>query len=1164
MKLVRILFILIWFSGITPIYAQLDGIWSTEFMMPGISQGDITAMVADENYLYIINNSWAGEFGGDPGKRQFVRWDGVRYEKLGGNFHCPSCGRGYLETMIMGNDGMLYIAGFFKGAYNSDGSYVPSENLIRWNISTESFESISNGINAFRILALEMIGDTLYAGGRGLDRVTQPDSSTLDVYKVAALNINTLEWSDVGGGVGSIFNTESIVYALESNADDELFVGGSINIYDVKSDSVNINSVAIWDPSIGEWKEAGGGLIYKPWPSADAQSSTVQSLYYDAAGDRMYAGGKFGTNSTMPSEVNRGFAVFDGISWTIIGGIGQRGGHSFDVNTITKDTVNNKLYVGGNFNHQETYYSADTFATVGNGIGIYDPVADKWLGDTLNGGLRGDHLSVNAIQRFQNSIYTGGVFDEAGTGLANNLAAWDGQQWDALGKGIWSDNSIIYDAVKWNDKLIVGGSFSGFDGGPAKGLAIFDPLTREWSDLAGGLSRGYSWVTVYALHLQGDTLYVGGRFTQAGDVTAINLAMLDLSTGQWQGFGSGVTRTPGSSSWVRDIDLYQGNPVITGYFNQVDGTSATNMALYNGSTWQSLGDAGASEIPVVFNDGDSAIYVGGNFSSIDGNTACRAIAKYVDGNWFSVGNGIQGQVMDIDRDPHTGNIIVAGRFQNLYNGDGSRVESAGMGSWNGERWFPFAEFEQGASGKQREIHSIHVMNDSIVYLGGQFTSVNGVDILNLAMYDGCEIWPVGGGIDGAASPASTYHTEINGLVLLANELFIVGGFTHAGNSVSYGIAAFEFDSLPRICEFDPIALPNTLYDCKEDTTILTVPSGFMEYQWNTGSTNDTLMVTTSGTYSLHALTKFGGSMTDSVSVIFEEPLNFSLGNDTSLIGGISLIAPADPYYTYDWSTGDSLGSINVYSSGYYTLDLITRGGCASFDDINVTITALSGYSGGAGDGYNIDKYTNSNSFEIYSGGRGDGYSYVNHLNTNVFNIYSGGRDDGYARRNFVNPAEFSIYPGGSGDGYVNQGFTNAETFSIYEGGSGDGYSLEHLVNQNTFNIYGGGMGDGYSNAEYLNPKVVSEVKEINRLSDLQLYPNPVTGGPLNITFPERVKQGRLKFIDMNGRTTYELNVRDEERITVQLAGRLDPGVYVVRFRETGSEKIHQSKIIVHY
>jgi len=337
-------------------------------------------------------------------------------------------------------------------------------------------------------------------------------------------------------------------------------------------------------------------------------------------------------------------------------------------------------------------------------------------------------------------------------------------------------------------------------------------------------------------------------------------------------------------------------------------------------------------------------------------------------------------------------------------------------------------------------------------------------------------------------------------------------------------------------------LPDFLFACVEDTVLLVVPDDYIEYLWNTGSSNDTLAVTTSGTYSLVAVANFGKTLIDSVSVIFEEPLDFSLGNDTSLIGGISLIAPTDPYYTYNWSTGDSLNSINIYKSGNYALDLITRGGCESFDDINVSITALPGYSGGVG----------------------DGYSHGNLLNTNAFNIYSGGMGNGYVRMNYMNPNEFSIYSGGSADGYVNQVYTNAETFSIYRGGSGDGYKLEYVVNQNTFNIYGGGMGDGYSNAEYLNPKVVSEVKEINRLSDLQLYPNPVTNGPLNVVFPQRVKQGRLTFIDMNGRTAHEINVRNEERISAQLAGRLDPGVYVVRFRETGSEKIHQNKIIVHY
>ena len=152
--------------------AQPSGSWLNDFRMPGLSQGNISAMVADENYVYILDNTWAGEFGGDTQLKKFVRFDGENYEKLGGLFKCTSCGTGYHDSMIKDSAGNIYIGGAFEGAYNADGSYVESPNLIRWNTTLHKWEEFSHGIDSRRINALEIIGDSLYIGGQRINGVT--------------------------------------------------------------------------------------------------------------------------------------------------------------------------------------------------------------------------------------------------------------------------------------------------------------------------------------------------------------------------------------------------------------------------------------------------------------------------------------------------------------------------------------------------------------------------------------------------------------------------------------------------------------------------------------------------------------------------------------------------------------------------------------------------------------------------------------------------------------------------------------------------------------------------------------------------------------------------------------------------------------------------------
>jgi hypothetical protein len=92
--------------------------------------------------------------------------------------------------------------------------------------------------------------------------------------------------------------------------------------------------------------------------------------------------------------------------------------------------------------------------------------------------------------------------------------------------------------------------------------------------------------------------------------------------------------------------------------------------------------------------------------------------------------------------------------------------------------------------------------------------------------------------------------------------------------------------------------------------------------------------------------------------------------------------------------------------------------------------------------------------------------------------------------------------------------------------------------------------------------VVSSVEEANLKSDMRIYPNPVTSGPLTIEFPSEVREGEISFVDENGRIVHSISVLNTKTLSIQLENKISRGLYFVIFR--GDGKKDQGKIILHY
>jgi len=214
---------------------------------------------------------------------------------------------------------------------------------------------------------------------------------------------------------------------------------------------------------------------------------------------------------------------------------------------------------------------------------------------------------------------------------------------------------------------------------------------------------------VYALAADDSHLYVGGDFTQAGGVSANNVAMWDGS--QWWGLGSGVNAHVNALAVGKTGELYAG-----GAFTQAGGKAASYVARWDSiGGWSAL-DQGVNgnvhSLAVDYNSADDGLYVGGDFSQAGGNPISN-IAVWDGLVWTPLGTGTNGCVYAITITALSG-VYAGGRFTEA---GGKTVNH--VAEWDGTNWWNVGLF-----GTNDTVYALlHDDLADILYVGGAFTEV---------------------------------------------------------------------------------------------------------------------------------------------------------------------------------------------------------------------------------------------------------------------------------------------------------------------------------------------------------------------------------------------------------------------------------------------------------
>lgn len=162
-----------------------------------------------------------------------------------------------------------------------------------------------------------------------------------------------------------------------------------------------------------------------------------------------------------------------------------------------------------------------------------------------------------------------------------------------------------------------------------------------------------------------------------------------------------------------------------------------------------------------------------------------------------------------------------------------------------------------------------------------------------------------------------------------------------GVTVTYGegLCTFSDSLLVQAVDGPVLNMPDSIFFCAGQNAVLNAGSGFASYSWNDHSTNTTLFVNQSGTYSVTVLDANGCAASDTTIVMeWPEPDPGLVDEYIICPGGSVTINAQSGFALYFWSTSESTESITINQAGFYDLLVVDVNGCGSITNFEVIET----------------------------------------------------------------------------------------------------------------------------------------------------------------------------------------------------------------------------------
>lgn len=465
----------------------------------------------------------------------------------------------------------------------------------------------------------------------------------------------------------------------------------------------------------------------------------------------------------IPSE-NR----FEALSQGPINGIN---GFVYDV-AVTADAV----YVAG----------ASTFLPIARTLfARYDRVAKQW---SEPGGFSDDFShGINALHIHDGYLYAGGSFSHVDGMQVDGLARMrlSDQTWSSLGL---ASNRWVSDIHSIGSVVYVGGAFAEVGGTIVNNLAAYDTTGGgQWHAVPatgpnGVSGTGGSFGIVYSLAVGAGSLFVGGDFGMAGAIASVDVARFDPATNQW----SAMSTAPAFES-LRVVNLSADDQTLYALV-PTPSPSGTEMALVASYTMQT--STWAVE-PDVVTAGGGRIHSDGSRLMLAGRSTAPGLEfngigtkDPLTGQWAALGAGIAGsanagvsEIVAVGR-----RLYAIGGFTQIGGIDSGKIAELNCDTGQWAAIGPVGEITE-VDGNLVSIAA----NESDIYIGGVFTSLNGQPINSVARFNlqSRQWFALGSGVDnGVAGLAGA-------LQLTEDSLYVSGQFATAGGQPAANVARFS-------------------------------------------------------------------------------------------------------------------------------------------------------------------------------------------------------------------------------------------------------------------------------------------------------------------------------------------------------------------------------------
>jgi len=327
----------------------------------------------------------------------------------------------------------------------------------------------------------------------------------------------------------------------------------------------------------------------------------VRKIVVDPISDKLYAIGTFVEDGN--TVIMRGVAQWKDQHWDSVG-LGSEGNAAKLGMTMYKDT----LYVYGNFYDNNVNFSLGKWNSVywdtltnsppeawafaqKDGILYMGGTYDFFTGDssyiihTYDGShftgqipycFVGDGGYVNALAFYKDTLYLGGYYDLFSCKGFSSLSKWDGNDLQRLSPEFANHGADcnIWCMLEYQGELYIGGYFQQLHG--YAGDYIMKWNGNSFSAVGSGMNGRVRCMKVY-----NNKLYVGGDFTTAGGVASNCLAMWDGNN--WNSITTDTFDVlAGATPSVDAIEVYHDSLIIGGYFRSINGdTACRRVAKYN-------------------------------------------------------------------------------------------------------------------------------------------------------------------------------------------------------------------------------------------------------------------------------------------------------------------------------------------------------------------------------------------------------------------------------------------------------------------------------------------------------------------------------------------------------------------------------------------------------